>query len=182
LKNCSKCNQLYPTDFFSRKLCTYDGLQPHCKLCNSLQNKKWYDTNKHRKRAPSKEQKQKLKLKKISKSTLFLKLKWEAKTRGYECDLTYKRYLHLVKSPCFYCGDTLSFRGHGIDRPDNTMGYVDGNYVPCCSICNRMKSVYHHKHFFEHINKIAKNLKSKESLWQKSKSSDNQGFQFPLKR
>jgi len=31
-------------------------------------------------------------------------------------------------------------KGFGIDRIDNSKGYIEGNMVPCCKICNWMKS------------------------------------------
>jgi hypothetical protein len=31
----------------------------------------------------------------------------------------------------------------GIDRVDNSIGYVTSNIVPCCQICNMMNTRYH---------------------------------------
>lgn len=38
---------------------------------------------------------------------------------------------------CNYCGD-LNIK-NGIDRVDNSKGYVEGNCVPCCPNCNAAK-------------------------------------------
>ena len=42
----------------------------------------------------------------------------------------------------------------GIDRFDNDNGYIISNCVPCCWMCNNMKSSYTDKEFMNQINKI----------------------------
>jgi hypothetical protein len=58
-------------------------------------------------------------------------------------------------SPCSYCGYeghvrrfssrkggwSFSARLNGIDRVDNTLGYVDSNVVACCKACNMTKGI-----------------------------------------
>ncbi len=77
--------------------------------------------------------------------------KKSAKKRGYEFNLTKTEFAEIIVMPCVYCGESLtqekkkrsafgSFRYTGIDRYDNTKGYVSGNCVPCCKVCNRLKS------------------------------------------
>lgn len=74
-----------------------------------------------------------------------------AKARGYPFELTKEEFAEIVMQPCVYCGDVLtqekyrktmngSFKYTGIDRYDNTKGYVIGNCVPCCKKCNRIKT------------------------------------------
>ena len=57
----------------------------------------------------------------------------------------------LLQGNCHYCGAAPSnisnSKGHndayiynGIDRVDSSKGYVDGNCVSCCKVCNRAKS------------------------------------------
>lgn len=59
-----------------------------------------------------------------------------AKIRNLTCDLTIELYDELYfNKPCMYCGTITA----GIDRVDNSKGYVDGNMVSCCKLCNRMK-------------------------------------------
>lgn len=43
---------------------------------------------------------------------------------------------------------------NGIDRMDNSKGYVDGNVLPCCSICNHAKHVMNYDDFISWINRI----------------------------
>jgi hypothetical protein len=45
----------------------------------------------------------------------------------------------LFCSVCHYCGYQAPHRLNGIDRVVNTLGYVKGNVVACCSYCNRAK-------------------------------------------
>jgi hypothetical protein len=45
---------------------------------------------------------------------------------------------------------------HSIDRVDNSLGYVIGNCVPCCKLCNSMKSNLPKKTFLDHSKRIVK--------------------------
>lgn len=50
--------------------------------------------------------------------------------------LTRQEFGDLVTQPCAYCDAPAA---GGIDRVDNDCGYIPGNILPCCSICNQMK-------------------------------------------
>lgn len=78
--------------------------------------------------------------------------KKSAKIRGYEFALSKDEFRDIITKPCIYCGESLtqekkrkdmngSFKYTGIDRYDNSKGYVHGNCVPCCQKCNRIKGV-----------------------------------------
>jgi len=65
----------------------------------------------------------------------------------------------LFISPCHYCGQTFSnfirgFSYNGIDRLDNSQGYVVGNCVSCCRVCNHMKHILTEEEFLAHIKRI----------------------------
>ena len=56
--------------------------------------------------------------------------------------------INLIQSSCGYCGKQVKYgdmdfriKGeyNGIDRIDNTKGYIEGNVIACCSMCNYMK-------------------------------------------
>lgn len=70
------------------------------------------------------------------------------RTRPYiNWTLTVDQYKLIATSNCHYCGEIPKNNGryftlNGIDRVDNSAGYVDGNCVPCCSLCNRAKGKY----------------------------------------
>ena len=63
-----------------------------------------------------------------------------AKKRGIAFSLDQVYYeLLITEHPCYYCGGSLPETGSGLDRVDNTQGYVFGNVVPCCKSCNKFK-------------------------------------------
>jgi hypothetical protein len=47
---------------------------------------------------------------------------------------------------------------NGIDRKNNSLGYVSNNCVPCCSECNLMKRKMSVNQFLEHMRKILCNF------------------------
>lgn len=83
---------------------------------------------------------------------LFRNLKRSARERGYEWALTKEQVKEITQRPCFYCGAEPyqeikdgynGFNGglkyNGIDRVDNSRGYMIDNVVPCCGMCNYAK-------------------------------------------
>lgn len=76
--------------------------------------------------------------------------KIHARTRDLEWDLTKDQFRKLTQMPCWYCqmepaqiittpDSTGDYIYNGIDRVDNSRGYMPENVVPCCKICNRAK-------------------------------------------
>lgn len=59
-----------------------------------------------------------------------------AKGRGIVWGLSRDRFRVLIAAPCRYCG--LGGAG-GVDRANNSRGYVPDNSVPCCAQCNYAK-------------------------------------------
>lgn len=102
-----------------------------------------------------------------AKNKLFYKYRMQAKRRNIEFKLKYKEFLEIIEKDCFYCGSTSSnteitpsghiLKYNGIDRVDNTKGYVVNNVVPCCKICNQMKSNLGYDEFIGQINRIYNN-------------------------
>jgi hypothetical protein len=89
--------------------------------------------------------------------------KYNATSRGYCFDLTFEEFKKLVLSNCYYCGDEPSniyFRNYydapynGIDRIDNTIGYIPSNVVPCCKTCNIAKNNKTYDEFMQWINRF----------------------------
>lgn len=88
--------------------------------------------------------------------------KASASKRGYSFDLTLDEMSNLSQQVCTYCGKEPeqflssfpNFIYNGIDRVDNTKGYILENCVPCCKVCNRMKDVLSVEDFKSHVNKI----------------------------
>ena len=89
-----------------------------------------------------------------------------SKRKMLEFHLSRDIFRQLLQSNCFYCNcppsnkSIRSNRSHGayiyngIDRVDNNLGYTIDNCVPCCSMCNRMKSVFSQKDFLEKVKDI----------------------------
>lgn len=57
-------------------------------------------------------------------------------------DISEKDYSYLLSKPCHYCHGPLNKMGRGLDRKNNSVGYLLSNVVPCCKSCNTMKSDY----------------------------------------
>jgi hypothetical protein len=91
--------------------------------------------------------------------SLFCHLKNRAVTRKVSCSLTLTQFKWISKLPCAYCNmppsNYYSWRSRsvlvldheeftilysGIDRLDSSLGYILGNIVPCCLVCNRAKN------------------------------------------
>jgi hypothetical protein len=115
--------------------------------------------------------------------SIFNSYKSGAKSRNLIFELTVKDVKNIVLKNCFYCNskpNTKKWAYHrsrytkgietdeyiianGIDRLNNNKGYVLSNCVPCCYICNSMKSKLSKKEFLTHIKKIINNL-NKDNL------------------
>jgi hypothetical protein len=61
-----------------------------------------------------------------------------AARRGFGWQLTDEQALMMLHDKCYWHGKSRETRG--IDRTDNTKGYLVHNCVPCCTWCNTGKS------------------------------------------
>jgi hypothetical protein len=77
--------------------------------------------------------------------------KQDAKKRNLAFDLSKEDFIYIVGLNCFYCGDS----GYGIDRLVNNIGYIKFNCVPCCTLCNKMKSNRELSVFINQCHKIS---------------------------
>jgi hypothetical protein len=70
--------------------------------------------------------------------------------RGHEFKLTREEFKFLTKQICYYCGEPPSRKSeikrlngfyiyNGVDRVDNTKGYLIDNCVSACTLCNSCK-------------------------------------------
>ena len=85
-----------------------------------------------------------------------------AKQAGLDFDLDQDRIYQLFISSCYYCGMPPSnlainprwgteFEYSGIDRLDNSKGYIESNCVACCSMCNMAKNNHTVEEFAEWV-------------------------------
>lgn len=93
------------------------------------------------------------------KRRLLREYKEGAKTRGLRWELEDLECESLFADTCYYCGSephqTINrFQYNGIDRVDNDKGYVSGNVVSCCKICNRAKRELPCTEFIDWLQKV----------------------------
>lgn len=88
---------------------------------------------------------------------------WRANKKGLDCKLSFEQYFDFVKSPCAYCGGFTNnkskrgrYRHNGVDRIDNTQGYILSNCVACCAICNKAKGSLTLAEFNEWLQRVVK--------------------------
>ena len=98
-----------------------------------------------------------------------------AERRNYNFDLSKEEFKSIITKPCIYCGESLtqekkpsdknsgSFKYTGIDRYDNSIGYVFSNCVPCCCACNRLKSTMNAEEFETRITRILE----RKNIWKR---------------
>lgn len=101
---------------------------------------------------------------------LFWIYRKNAAKRGIFFDLDRDEFDELVKQDCYICGSPPSNVRHssktgvalvysGIDRVDNTLGYINGNVMPCCKTCNYIKREMSISELKTHLRKMVRGLK-----------------------
>lgn len=102
------------------------------------------------------------------RNRLYRRYKKGALERGYSFEITFEEMEMLIYKNCFYCNQEPHdhpsddrykngkgiFKRNGIDRKDNTLGYIFENCVPCCSQCNTMKMDKSYPEFLSKIHQI----------------------------
>lgn len=79
----------------------------------------------------------------------------QAKARGFAVELNFVDFTKIISEPCIYCRDRNLI---GIDRVDNSLGYLLANCAPCCKVCNFMKKDMSQNDFLNQVSKISKSL------------------------
>lgn len=88
-----------------------------------------------------------------------------ARTKGF--DLSKEQFIELSSTECFYCGEPPKetngrhdwhprVLANGLDRIDSSKGYLVGNVVPSCGICNVAKLAMKREDFFAWVIKVAR--------------------------
>ncbi len=97
-----------------------------------------------------------------------------AKNRNLFFDLDKNDVREITQKTCEYCGSSPNniaqgktiygiYRYNGIDRVDNSLGYIKSNCVPCCIMCNKMKLNLDIDIFKRHVKKISEHLEENEN-------------------
>ncbi len=117
----------------------------------------------------------------VAFNALYSDYRKHARKRGYDFDLSKPAFRDITLQECHYCGDpparvfnhkiaakwnTLetahadayryTYTYNGVDREDNSLGYVQGNVVPCCWDCNTRKRAETKAAFLAWVHKIAR--------------------------
>lgn len=90
----------------------------------------------------------------------FNRYKHAAKKKGRVFELSFERFKELVEAKCYYCNELGDRPIRGIDRLDSAIGYIEGNVVSCCIVCNLMKRDVHVDIFIKRCESITNNLKN----------------------
>lgn len=80
-----------------------------------------------------------------------------ARRKGLNFQLSLDQFRQLVTSPCRYCG--FSEKRNGVDRLDNSKGYLFANCVPCCSVCNYAKREMRVEQFFSWVRAVYEHIR-----------------------
>ena len=76
------------------------------------------------------------------------------KRRDFEISL--EQFVTIVTAPCFYCHIIEDKGFNGIDRMDQTHGYIISNAVSCCKLCNYLKGALDNITFLQRAEHILK--------------------------
>jgi hypothetical protein len=132
MTQCTKCLISKAVECFYRNKTTKTGYTSWCKSCYKEKSEKWRIDN--RAHWISFERTLKRRFDVAKKKSRYRGLKW---------DISLNTYKFLIDSDCLYCCGALGttkITGIGLDRIDNDLGYIMGNIVPCCGVCNTIKS------------------------------------------
>jgi hypothetical protein len=138
-----------------------------CKICGELSerkssrlaNKKYKSCGCVNKREPGF----------ASANDIFYGYSINSKKRNLPFEITFQEFFVLTQQECYYCGENPKsisrtstngeFIYNGIDRVDNSKGYIKENLKTCCGICNRMKMDMTLKDFTQKVIQISERLK-----------------------
>lgn len=125
---------------------------------------------------------------------LLQRYKKTATDRNLSFELNFNEFKNLISDKCFYCGNLPSsvicttkgkkkdncIAFNGIDRIDNTEGYVTTNVTTCCGVCNFMKWNLSQDQFIERVQKISANISAQYKLCEllENLEKDNQQPSF----
>jgi len=88
-------------------------------------------------------------------------IKRSATKRELEWALDDTEAKNMLTNPCHYCGHLdLTVRVNGIDRMDNSKGYIPENVVSCCKSCNYCKKNLSSEEFINTCKAVANGTSS----------------------
>lgn len=108
-------------------------------------------------------------------NSLFASYKKSAKMRRIDFELSKDEFILMTSRHCFYCNKAPSqvhskketngaYLYNGIDRLDSSIGYLYLNCVSCCKVCNYAKREMEEKEFYEWIEMVYNNIRSRKHM------------------
>lgn len=99
--------------------------------------------------------------------TLYNNYLYGAINRNLEFEISIKDFEEIIKQNCHYCGTPPiqylkkenaknGIEYNGIDRINNSIGYIKQNCVPCCKYCNFAKGNNSIEDFLQWIDRLVK--------------------------
>lgn len=86
-----------------------------------------------------------------------------AEVRGLQFDLSLESFKEICAGSCAYCRrPNTSTNRNGVDRMNNSEGYVRWNCVSCCAECNQMKTKYGAEEFLGKCRAVARHWVARE--------------------
>lgn len=106
-----------------------------------------------------------------------------AKKRNLVFELTIDDFRRITSDVCYFCGEkpkgchwgvtcSTPYIFNGIDRLDNSIGYVLSNCVTACKTCNWMKRVMTEEQFLNKCISIVNNMNCKKAAEMSASSSN----------
>lgn len=139
-----------------------------CKKCREKLNK--YRKSENGKRASKKYResengKQAKKIYNQKGDTVLYEYKRKADGRKIDWYLSDEYAKQMFKESCHYCGiEATKNQRNGIDRMDNSLGYIPSNCVPCCTRCNFAKCKLGYDEFIDLCTLISKRFNEQGTL------------------
>ena len=130
---CSQCDKDKEIIEFQIDNSESSGHRSECKICSKKKKIKYMENPQYR----------------------FLAYINSAKYRNISFHITLELFTEITVKPCKYCGLMSKGKAYcGIDRLNNGIGYIEGNIVPCCDICNWLKGELSYEEFMGEIKRI----------------------------
>lgn len=76
-----------------------------------------------------------------------------ARARKLDFNISREVFESIILGSCVYCNTSIDI---GVDRKDNSRGYLMDNVVPCCKNCNMMKGTKSIEEFIAHCERVIK--------------------------
>lgn len=142
-RKCPNCNEDKPLTkeyFHGTQIKGKPDFHRYCKPCRKITRKDSYKYRTLEQQKSDCQRSAEYQRKTISGRAIVMLKSYRTSDRNKnrEFDLT-KDWLinNIIDKPCFYCNDNYRT---GCDRLDNKIGHTMENCIPCCSVCNTVRS------------------------------------------